>query len=140
MTEAQMDKCRGEGFVEMPKVIRTDRSHIYCECPFCESSDHAATIALGGLEDARPIHCHVSGRMGWVLFVSGVLSAEESRFRALLGKWDDPEPMSADDACIAWHSKGLPYEIAEEIADDPDRFRELAEAHRAKSQSVKTVF
>lgn len=142
MNDSQMDRCRGEGFIPLPKVVRADRTHVYCECPFCDSSDHLASIAIGcGLHDARPVHCHLSGRMAWVLFISGVLEAEEVKFRALVSRFDGAKQMDAEAACTAWHSRGLPYEMAEELSDDPKRFRELADAHRAKSgERLKTVY
>ena len=134
MTEAQIDKCRGKGFIPLPKWSHSDRTHAYYECPFCEDK-HYATIAISvGVHDVRPIHCHITGQVAWVRFITESISQEEEKFFNLLDTFKGLLPMSSDEAVTMWHSKGLPYELAEELSDDVERFRELAESHRAKSK------
>lgn len=63
---------------------------------------------------------------------------DELKFRKILEKFQDvqSDSMSAEDACIAWHSKGCPLEIAEEAATDKKEFARLVEKHRAKSDTA----
>lgn len=145
LTESQVDKCRGEGFIPMPKQVKVDRDNTYYVCPFCDSSDHYATVSNFGPQfGARPIHCYHSGRMAWVDVgdhIVSVIQSEEQKFMALLDKFQDVKEMSAEDACVSWHSKGMPLEIAEEVATDKKRFKELVAEHRAKSgNNFKTVY
>lgn len=134
----------GEGFVPVPKHVKTGRDGtMYFECPFCgKNAGHYAVVRPAKyLMDARPIHCFETGRHAWVdLLIPSILAQEDEAFRSLLSS-HDLTPMTASQAAEAWHSRGLPYEIAEELADDAAEFVRLASEHRAKGgNAFKEVY
>jgi len=135
MTESQINKCRGNGFLLNLQFVKRDGVHNFYICPWCgPNCGHYAMMRLEGTHDARPVHCYATGNMGWLMtesVISSELSKEEHKFRALLNKWKGIEPMTAKEACIAWHTHGCPEEIAEDLSTDPTAFRELVADHKA---------
>lgn len=113
----------------------------YYKCPFgCK--DYAYINVHFADNDFHPvIYCPHCDKHGWFMvgqYVYGVLEAEERLFRKSLDKFKDCTAMPASEACKKWHSEGLPLEIAEDLAIDPDEFRRLVSEHRATGSSGAT--
>jgi len=136
LTEDQVDRCRGEGFIHEPIEVSRRRNRIFFVCPWCGPGDHyalASDTSEAKLLHARPIHCYETGKMGWLTFGSHIertIREEEEKFNNLLGKYKPGKPITAEQAVKRWHSEGIPLEVMEDDVDDPKRMHELAEQHR----------
>lgn len=69
--------------------------------------------------------------------IKGLLHTEEVAFRALLDKYNSVTFLSAEDACVSWHSRGMPIEVAAEVAADKAEFWRLVNEHKAKGNAGK---
>ena len=71
--------------------------------------------------------------------IARIITEEEEKYRIVLNKYKhvDPLSMTPAQACIEWHSKGMPLEIAEEATTDLNEFKHLVNEHIAKSPKDK---
>lgn len=142
LTDDQIKKCEGEGFIPLPKQIKVDATYSYYKCPFCVKEDHYATMVVGSLLNEKPIHCHHSGRMAWVKFISEVIMDEEIKFRKLLDRFSNIQDISPEDAVVLWHTHGCPIEILEDACTNLEELRRLIDEHnnKGKSRNPKTIY
>jgi hypothetical protein len=140
MTKAQVEKCRGEGFITIPRIVSErfeapGKIRVWTAC-FCGSTDHYATFIRLTNDPwrAAPIHCYVTGRMAWVDLsdvAPSVLRAEEDHFRALMGRYEGGNPITAKRAVELWSSEGVPLALLEDDVTDIQNLQPLVEAHLA---------
>jgi hypothetical protein len=134
---------------EMPRFRLEDleprgswAGHRYFACPFCGGSDHRASISVEAALEMRPLHCHVSGRMGWVdvrqgEYIRGVIRDEESEVFEKIQRWGEfaaklersRQTLSAHEAFRLWSEQGCPLEMIEDYCDDPAELHRLAADH-----------
>jgi hypothetical protein len=133
---------------EMPRFRLEDleprgswAGHRYFACPFCgPDADHRASISVEAALEMRPLHCHVSGRMGWVdvrqgEYIRSVIREEEEQVFAKVQRWGafvadlGGRRLSADEAFRLWSEQGCPLEMIEDLCDEPAELHRLAADH-----------